>query len=84
MLRRETELNVVKEPWWTTAGTPKRALSRGCGDVFGEKGGKKWAAADLFGRKLEENVYLCSVSSRSFMYLLVFSFRWLSGDRQRK
>lgn len=39
----------------------------------------------MFVRKLEENgrkaCYLCSVSSRSFMYLVVFSFRWLSGER---
>ena len=46
-----------------------------------------WVAADPFGRRQENGrkpYYLCSVSSRSFMYLVVFSLRWLSGEGERE
>lgn len=68
-----------------TAALPRKQ-GRVC--VRGDVRERKRAAEGVFGRKLEghgrEAWYLCSVSSRSFMYLVVFSLRWLSGERERE
>lgn len=68
-----------------TAALPRKQ-GRVC--VRGDVRERKRAAEGVFGRKLEghgrEAWYLCSVSSRSFMYLVVFSLRWLSGERERQ